>query len=808
MSVAVSGQHRITGTVMDSGKKEPIPYAEVYIEETQELNYTDVDGHFVFEDLPADTYHVTAFVIGYDASEHEVLLEKDQSVNFELEPFGYDLSEIVIQQKRAKNFTLNRLKSVEGTHIYEGKKSEVVLVDQAIANLATNNARQVFSQVAGLNIYENNDAGLQLNIGGRGLDPNRSAHFNIRQNGYDISADVLGYPESYYTPPTEALREIQIVRGAASLQYGTQFGGLVNFIMKKPHPVKKLEWTSRQTAGSFGLLTSFNSLSGTLNKFSYYTYFNYKQGDGFRPNSDFNSRNFYGSFRYSLNSKTHIILETSFLNYMAQQPGGLTDSQFEDNIFQSNRSRNYFSVDWKLYALKLEHALNNKTDLSLTLFGLDAERKALGFRGDPKRLERNPITEPDDPSYTRDLISGQFRNWGAEARMLTEYRILGQDAFLLLGGKYYQSRNRSMQGPGPDGSAADFHFTNEQNPSYPNQSDFVFPNLNVALFGENIFQLNKKLSLTPGIRWEYINTASEGTYTQVRYDNAGNEIFRDQLSDNRMLSRSFLLLGIGLSYDYDSGNEFYANISENYRSVTFNDIRTVNPTFLIDPDIRDESGFTADLGYRGQWKEVLSFDLSAFALNYSDRIGTILVQSGPNKGDRVRKNIGDAIIYGVEGFVDWNAVQTLGLDKQQFILNPFVNLAMTHSQYYQSEENNVTGKQVEFIPLVNLKTGIRFGFDNLMASWQFTHLSSQYTDAENSLAPEAGSSREGIIGKIPSYQIMDLSLSYRYRRYKLETGINNLLNEKYFSRRATGYPGPGIIPGDPRSYYVTVEVKF
>ena len=31
--------------------------------------------------------------------------------------------------------------------------------------LAINNARQVFKQVVGLNIYQNDDAGLQLNIG-------------------------------------------------------------------------------------------------------------------------------------------------------------------------------------------------------------------------------------------------------------------------------------------------------------------------------------------------------------------------------------------------------------------------------------------------------------------------------------------------------------------------------------------------------------------------------------------------------------------------------------------------------------------
>jgi Fe(3+) dicitrate transport protein len=86
------------------------------------------------------------------------------------------------------------------------------------ANKATNNARQIFAQVVGLTI--SSDGGLQLSIGGRGLDPNRTSNFNTRQNGYDISADVLGYPESYYATPTEALEEIQVIRGAASLQYG------------------------------------------------------------------------------------------------------------------------------------------------------------------------------------------------------------------------------------------------------------------------------------------------------------------------------------------------------------------------------------------------------------------------------------------------------------------------------------------------------------------------------------------------------------------------------------------------------------
>jgi Fe(3+) dicitrate transport protein len=62
---------------------------------------------------------------------------------------------------------------------------------------------------------------LQLSIGGRGLDPNRTSNFNTRQMA--MTSVLMYYPESYYATPTEALEET-VIRGAVSLQHGTQFG--------------------------------------------------------------------------------------------------------------------------------------------------------------------------------------------------------------------------------------------------------------------------------------------------------------------------------------------------------------------------------------------------------------------------------------------------------------------------------------------------------------------------------------------------------------------------------------------------------
>ncbi len=172
-----------------------------------------------------------------------------------------------------------------------------------------------------------------------------------------------------------------------------------------------------------------------------------------------------------------------------------------------------------------------------------------------------------------------------------------------------------------------------------------------------------------------------------------------------------------------------------------------------------------------------------------------------------RGNIGTAFIYGLESFADWNIKEVAfpGLEKAK--LNLFVNLALTNSEYTDSEQNNVEGNKVEFIPEFNLKTGLNFGYGNFLGSLQYTYLSEQFTDATN--APQdINDNQRGIEGTIPAYDIMDLSFSYSWKMFKLEAGVNNLLNNSYFTRRATGYPGPGIIPAEPRTFYTTLQLKL
>ena len=149
----------------------------------------------------------------------------------------------------------------------------------------------------------------------------------------------------------------------------------------------------------------------------------------------------------------------------------------------------------------------------------------------------------------------------------------------------------------------------------------------------------------------------------------------------------------------------------------------------------------------------------------------------------------------------------VGYERRDIKFSFFANTAFTKSNYIDSKIPGVEGNDVEFVPLLNIKTGINFGYKDLVGSLQYTYVSKQFTDASNA-EQNFNDNQSGIRGAIPAYDVLDLSLSWTYKSFTIESGINNVLDSWYFTRRATGYPGPGIIPSPPRTFYATLQIQF
>ncbi|MBD81211.1 MAG: iron(III) dicitrate transport protein FecA [Crocinitomicaceae bacterium] len=783
----------LEGKVYWKGTENAPELTEVILKLTPYKTKVQPNGFYQLKNIPIGKYTVITYTPGIKILEQEIEVVAGKNIlNIEVDSVPEILDEFLIVEETRSGFGLMHLYSVDGMDIYAGKKNEVILLDEVNGNLATNNSRQVYSRVVGLNIWESDQAGLQLGIGGRGLSPNRTSNFNTRQNGYDIAADALGYPESYYTPPTEALQRIEVVRGAASLQYGTQFGGVLNFRLKEAPEDKKISLESNQTVGSYGLFSSFNGIGGTVKNTSYYAFANYKRGDGWRPNSEFDAFTGYASLKQKIGKKFSFKLEYTGMEYMAHQPGGLTDELFEEDPSQSIRERNWFNVNWNVMAVTLDYKFNAKWRAEMRNFGLIGSRKALGILG--------YINRPD-PGGNRDLLVDTYNNFGSELRLIHTYDLLGNPNNLLVGVRYYQGKTNRKQGDGSDDSDANFEFNN---PNDLEHSEFDFPSQNVALFAENVFQLSPKFSITPGIRGEYINTQTDGYYKFRVTDLAGNIIADTNIRDNKVSERSFLLGGIGASYKLKKGREVYANVSQNYRAINFNDMRVNNPNLRVDPNLSDENGYSMDVGFRGGLQDKLIFDVSAFYLNYNNRIGAVYMRDEQTyRIYRFRTNIADSRNYGLEAYTELEILKCLGKESKSIGLKWFVNGTIQDARYINSEEAAYQNKRVENVPNFLLKTGLSANWKDIKIAYQFSYTSKQYSDATNTEYTSTA-----VIGEIPQYWVMDLSASYKIKWFKVSGGLNNLTNNSYFTRRAEGYPGPGIIPADPINFYLTLGVNF
>lgn len=701
------------------------------------------------------------------------------------------LKEVVVKEHQALG-GMERMPELKDNVIYAGKKTEVIQMNKINADLSTNNSRQVFAKVPGMSVWENDGSGIQVGVATRGLSPNRSWEFNVRQNGYDISPDVFGYSEAYYNPPMEALSKIEVIRGAASLQYGPQFGGLINYQIKRGNPNKPISFETQQTVGSYGLFNTYNAVGGTYKKFSYYGFLHNRTAEGWRNNSRYNIYTGYFSANYQLTKKINIGVEYTKMDYKSQQPGGLTDLQYNENSRQSFRERNWLGAPWNVASLLMKYDISESVSFQIKSFATIAERNSVGFT--------NAVTVKDtiNPSTlqynARQVDRDYYKNYGTEARMSVRYKFFGKENIFAGGMRAYGgSLKREQLGKGTTGSSYDLSLTNTQ---YGRSLDYT--TTNYAAFAENIFQIGNHLKIVPGIRLEYIEN-KRGGYINTTPTGTLN-------ADTRV--RQFLLYGIGTEFMVTEKTNIYGNFSRAYRPVTFSELTPSATTEIIDPNLKDASGFNADFGYRGIVKNFLSFDVGVFYLNYENRIGTLTQNGMP-----FRTNIGTSVSKGVESYIEIDVVKIFTEKSKIGNISIFASNSFIDAKYVKWNNPAIAGdpsksienKRVENAPQYIHRFGATYNLKGFSVTFQLSNIGDVFTDAANTEESNA----TGTIGKLSGYQVMDASLSYKFmERYNFKAGVNNIADEKYATRRAGGYPGPGIMPGNGRTIFVSIGASF
>jgi len=696
---------------------------------------------------------------------------------------GKILSPVVVTAGRPLH-VIGHLPDVADGVIYSGKKTEVIEMDSLAANTAQDVERQILGRVPGAHFSETEGAGFPSNgVGFRGLDPTQSVEVNTRQNGVSIAADVYGYPETYYTPPSEALERIEVVRGAASLAFGPQFGGVVNYVVRNGTPRTPPRGMTAATLGSFGLVNSFNSISGGEGPWTYYGFAHYRRQDGRRANSEVRQGTAYGAVGYRLNG--HLTLRGEFTAYRNRihMPGGLSDEQFAADPAASYRERNWLASPWNIGAVRAQYQFSPKIRLETTLSALSSDRHLVWRNEDGGPAEADAIDPATGHFVPREVERETFRNVTLESRLGVRHSLFGRGAFLATGIRTLAGSMRRFEGgPGSTGTEFDMGLYGGTW-----ERALRFQTRSASVFAEEMVRFSDRLSVTPGIRFEYVRSTADG-YTDVASSFVPRTI-------------KYPLAGIGAEYISTASTAMYANISQAYRPILYAALTPFGSVIRVDSDLKAPHGYNADFGWRGTLKQAIKFDLGAFYLVNHDRIG--VRSTGDASGVfEERANIGTSVHRGTEAYLELDPFGLAAVQSHWGTLDLFTSFAYVDARYVTGE---FSGKRVEQAPRIVDRVGMSYLRGATAATVQASYTGFSFGDANNTVVPV----EDAAAGRVPSYTVVDIAIRAPLgQAAQLKAGINNLFDRRYFTKRTGEYPGPGILPGLARSGYAGLSLTF
>lgn len=668
--------------------------------------------------------------------------------------------------------------------ITTGARSELVPIRGSTTNVAEKVGRQLFAEVPGVFVYDMDGSGNQVNISTRGLDAHRSWEFNVRQNGVLTNSDLYGYPASHYSAPMEAIERVELVRGTAALQYGSQFGGVINYVVKAPDTTRAATFDTRSSAGSFGMLSTWNAVGGKIGRVTYYAYASARRSDGFRANGRSTSDAEFLSVAAPLSSALVLRAEVGRSQYRYQQPGPLTDAMFEADPRATTRSRNWYSPDILVPSLTLTWTPTSATRATVLASGVFGNRSSVAVGG----FANQPDTASAGVFSARQVDIDRYDSRTLEVRLLHDRELMSRPVTLSTGIAFTDNDLwRRQRGAGSRSSDYDL----ELQPGATFQRDLHYLTENVAAYAEAELRLTPQWSVVPGMRIERGTTRMRGALA-----------YYDPADTPRNVRHRFPLFGLRSAFRLGSGGEWYGGFSQAYRPMILKDLLPESATERTDPNIRDARGWTVETGLRRTFASGLSYDVGVFGMRYANRFGLLTLTDTSGAPFTFKTNVGTSRTFGLETRVGVPLGIVSGMAIRAFTAASFMDARYVGGSFIAAGQNtSIEGNEVESAPRWVVRSGLAAAHDRFSGTVQVSHVSRTFADALNTVVPGP----TGATGIVPANTLVDAHGSVALGHLiRASFGVNNLFDTQYFTKRPQFYPGPGVWPSDGRSVFLSL----
>jgi Fe(3+) dicitrate transport protein len=627
-------------------------------------------------------------------------------------------------------------------------------------------ANEALRRAPGVNVRDEEGFGLRPNIGIRGLNPTRSTKITLLEDGLPLAYAPYGDNASYFHPPIERYRGIEVLRGTNALAYGPQtIGGVINYLT--PDAPEDFSGYMQFGGGSRDYLNGHARFGGRGALIDYVR----KQGQGARDHLEhaIDDLNFKYSTalskEHSLKLRLNAYREGSTVTY-----SGLTQAEYERLGARYNPFGNDgFDIVRQGASLSHRWAPSTATKLDTSVyygaFDRDWWRQSstttdgqCGSAFTARRLAGLAVDADACASVQGRLREYAFR--GIESRL----RLANALGELTVGAKWHVERQDRRQVNG-DGPQARTGRVVEDNLRDTDAS---------AVFVTQRFDLGP-VTVTPILRHERIDARRTDRLT-------------GRSGDSRVTKT---LPGIGLTWAIDGALTVFAGVHEGFSPPRVEDLISGSGTATeVDP----ESSTNFEIGLRGEPVDGVRLQLAYFHNDFDN-----LIAVGSIAGGATPLSQGEALFAGIEAS---SAIQWRG--------GVFGNVALTwldkaeQTTAFRNVANQstvgVAGNRQPYSPEFTATVALGFSKGPLSMQVDLQHLSEQFSDFSNTVAGSADGQR----GIIDAHTLLGATVNYTHNdRWQGFLTVKNLTDQTYIVDRTRG-----IQLGMPRLVQAGVRVSF
>ncbi len=566
-------------------------------------------------------------------------------------------------------------------------------------------------------------------------------------------APYTGTGLSLFPITMQTIDRVDIVRGGAAVRYGpNNVGGVINFI-SRPIPTTPSYTLSEQLtiADRTGnaLTDTYMRAGGQVTpKLGLQLQLNAIKGAASRDHSNTAAYNVLFDADWQISDAAELKGQFQFYQADADLPGALSPQAYQQNRWQSQRPFDAFQGRTWRGSVNYTHQIGDNAEFNWLVFGHTSDRTFT-------------FAEPFNPAQRTTVVSTSPRSFGVfgtEPRLSWDVNPLGIDQTFTIGARYVRE-------------GVDFVVDRKtlRTGAIARQRDWRFDTNAYAAYASDTFKLlGNRLKITPGLRYEYVDTA-----------------FRDNMTGiaSRNISRE-LLPGFDVGYQLTDELFLFGNVHRSLRPPQVAQVTRGG-------DVGAEVSWNYEVGARVTPTKGLDFTATAFRFDFASQI----------EFDRTTQrflNLGATLHQGFELEANWQPDMLPGLA---------LRAAYTFLDARQ-QSGQFAGYRVPFAPQHLLSLGANYRSGPYSVGATGFYQGDAFTDAANTI----GEDPTGTIGKIPGYWLLNLHLARDVelrngRNVTLGFAVNNLLDTDYYFRGVDTSP-VGRVPGPGRAFLLTLTSKL